>query len=203
MEGGASVDKKGKKQKGKTRRVFEVNLEELSPRSPTPPLRGEIFEFIVYIDSCPEKYEEFSDTGKDMYTIYSKCVKQACTRPKGWLTRRQIMDVFDDVINRRMDYTILHYLEGSIVPWGRHDISLDVIDRLVSVYRGDDELKLEGEFSGAIFTIKGLWSEMEKALDRKKKYQILDRDEETGLSFYYTWDQRERTDSEVSVMRKK
>ena len=193
LESDKALSKKKERASCRPSDYYEVNHtkfieEELQNRPSGYPIRGEIFEIIATLNSRMERYPRFSETTKDLSTIYNKCVRQACIRPRCWMSKRQTIDVLYDIVNGNMTYSVLYYVTTDDIPQPRSEISLDVIDRLLSVYKGSDKMRLDSELSGDILSIKGYWSEMEELLKKKGGEQSGVKDsEKPGENFEFTW----------------
>lgn len=159
------------------------------------------------MDSLPEKYDEFSETRKDLYTILSRSIKQACIRPRCWLSKGQILDVLDDISNHRMAYEII-YLTEERLPFRARDITHELIDRLVAKYKYNHMMRIDGEMSGNLVSLRGHWKHIDEVVKEAAqaggniKQPRFDRDHRKGLNYHFRWSANERPtcdDSEVSA----
>lgn len=163
------------------------------------PMKGYLFEILGYLTSCPEKVDSFTDTTKDLFTIYSKSVKQACIRPKCWLSMGQTFDILDDIVKQNMHFVVIEIPEKGF-PSTRHDITHRMIQRLVAMYKWSD-MQFESVLTGEVVSIKGQWRHMEQAINSESPWSAFERGDGHGLSFSFKMsaDQRPRNSSEVSL----
>ena len=130
--------------------------------------QGPVFDILVYLDSQPKNMYKSSTVRKDLYTIYTISSKLGCYRPRGILSRYQVLQIADDLQKGLLDYHLLYVTDELLLPRLEPDMSLDLLTRLLEKYKRR-ECTIIGEFSGGACYLRGSWDLIERTREEMKE----------------------------------